>query len=151
MSLYTVKSSRNIFIKLSKYSLNVLVIAFRYVGGPFLTPNSITFHMKAPKSITNVVLYMCSEVINIWWYHEYPSKKEYASYPATVFNTSYVKGNGYGTFFVAAFSFLKSILILNLPFFLGTTIMGDNHVTSSTYSMNPIVNNLFISCLTNVA
>jgi hypothetical protein len=35
MSLYTVKSSRNIFIKLSKYSLNTLVTTFLYVGGPF--------------------------------------------------------------------------------------------------------------------
>jgi hypothetical protein len=35
MSLYIIKSSINIFIKLSQYSLNVLVIAFWYVGGPF--------------------------------------------------------------------------------------------------------------------
>jgi hypothetical protein len=31
-----------------------------------------------------------------------------------------------------------------LPFFLGTTTMGDNHVVSSTDSMNPTVNNLSI-------
>ncbi len=35
MSLYTMKSSKNIFIKLSKYSLNALVMAFWYVEGPF--------------------------------------------------------------------------------------------------------------------
>ncbi len=68
-----------------------------------------------------------------------------------MFNTSFVKGNGYGSFFVAAFSFLKSIQIFSLPFFFGTTIVGDNHVISSTYSMNPIANNFFISCLTVVA
>jgi hypothetical protein len=34
--------------------------------------------------------------------------------------------------------------ILNLPFFLGINIMGDNHATSSTYSMNPVANNLYI-------
>jgi hypothetical protein len=75
---------------------------------------------------------MLSEAIEIWWYHEYPSKKEYVSYLATMFNTSSVKGNGYGSFFVATFSFLKSIQILSLPFLLSTTIMGDNHVASST-------------------
>ncbi len=35
MSLYNVKSSKSIFIKLSKYSLNVLVTTLRYVGGTF--------------------------------------------------------------------------------------------------------------------
>jgi hypothetical protein len=59
-------------------------------------------------------------------------------------------GNGYGSFYVATFSFLKSIQILSLPFLLGTTIMGDNHVTSFTYSMNLVVNNLSIYCLTVV-
>jgi hypothetical protein len=48
-----------------------------------------------------------------------------------MFNTSSVKGNGYGDFFVGAFSFLKSIQIFNLPFFLGTITMGDNHIASS--------------------
>ncbi len=37
---------------------------------------------------------------------------------------------------MVAFSFLKSIHIFGLPFFLVTTIMGDNHVVSSTDSMN---------------
>ncbi len=45
-----------------------------------------------------------------------------------VFITSSMKGNGYGSFFVVAFNFLKSIQILNLPFFLGTTTVNDNHV-----------------------
>jgi hypothetical protein len=35
MSLYTIKSFRNIFIKLSKYFWNVLVIVLWCVGGPF--------------------------------------------------------------------------------------------------------------------
>jgi len=35
MSLYIIKSSKNIFIKLSKYYLNALVTAFWYVGGSF--------------------------------------------------------------------------------------------------------------------
>jgi len=48
-----------------------------------------------------------------------------------MFNISAIKGNVYGSFFVATFSFLKSIQILNLPFFLGTTTMGDNHVAFS--------------------
>jgi len=47
--------------------------------------------------------------------------------------------------------FLKSIQILNLPFFLGTTTMGDNHVISFTNSMDPTTNNLSISYLTVVA
>jgi hypothetical protein len=48
MSLYNVKPFINIFIKFYKYSLNVLVMALLYVGGSFLTPNNITFHIKAP-------------------------------------------------------------------------------------------------------
>jgi hypothetical protein len=88
--------------------------------------------------------------IEIWWYHEYPSKKKYVSYPTTVFITSSIKGIGYGSFFVVSFYFLKSIQILNSPFFLGITTMGDDHVASSTNWMNPIVNNLSISYLTIV-
>jgi hypothetical protein len=57
-----------------------------------------------------------------------------------------VKGNGYRSFFVAVFNFLKSIQIFSLPFFLGTTTMGDNHVASSTYLINLTTNNLSISC-----
>ncbi len=49
-----------------------------------------------------------------------------------MFRISSVKGNGYGSFFVATFSFLKSIQIFSSPFFLGTITMGDNNVTSYT-------------------
>ncbi len=150
MSLYSVESSRNIFIKLSKYFINVLVTTFWYVGGPLLIPNGITFHIKAPQSVTNAILYLSFGAIKIWWYLEYLSHKEYASYPTIVFNISFVKGNGYGYFFVITFSFLKSIQILNLPFFVGITTMGDNHVASSTDWMNPIANNLSIFCLTPI-
>jgi len=48
-----------------------------------------------------------------------------------MFKISYVKGNGYGSFFVATFSFLKSIQIVNFPLFLDIITMGDNHVASS--------------------
>ncbi len=67
-----------------------------------------------------------------------------------MFRTSYVKNNGYGSFFVAIVSFLKFTQTFNLPFFLGITTMGDNHVASSTNWMNPFVNNLSISSLTIV-
>ncbi len=50
----------------------------------------------------------------------------------TVFRISSIKGNGYGSFLVAAFSIIKYVHIFNLPLFLGI-IMGDNHVVSSTY------------------
>jgi len=109
MSLYAIKLFRNIFIILSKYFLNALVTALWYVEGPFLTPNKITFHIKAPQSVTNVVLYLSFGVIEFWWHHEYPLKKEYVSHPTILLNISSMKGNGYGSFFVAAFSFLKSI------------------------------------------
>ncbi len=102
MSLYIVKASK---ISSKNYPNTFRIWALWYVGGPFLTPNCITFYIKAPQSITNAILYLSSRVINIWWYHEYPFKKEYASYPAIVFNSSYVKGNGYGSFFMAAFNF----------------------------------------------
>jgi hypothetical protein len=65
MPLYIVKSSRNIFIKLSKYYLNVLVTTFWYVGGPFSTPNGITFHIKTPQSITNAISYLSFGAIKI--------------------------------------------------------------------------------------
>ncbi len=79
------------------------------------------------------------------------SKKEYTSYPTTMFNISSMKGNGYGSFFVDTFGFLKSIHIFSLPFFLGTIIMSDNHVASSIDWMNPIANNLSIYFLIVVA
>jgi hypothetical protein len=63
-----------------------------------------------------------------------------------MFRTSSIKDYGYGSFFVVAFSFLKSIQILNFPFFLGINTMGDNHVASSTNWMNSVVNNLSMSC-----
>jgi hypothetical protein len=104
--------------------------------------------MKAPKFVTNVVLYLSFGAIEIWWDHEYPSRKEYASYLGIVFKISFIKGNGYGSFIVATFGFLKSIQIFNLPFLLGITTMGDNYVASSTNWMNLTTNNLSISCLT---
>ncbi len=58
----------HILIKLSKYFMNVLVTTFWYIGGPFLTPNNITFHIKAPQYITNVLLYLFSITIEIWWH-----------------------------------------------------------------------------------
>jgi hypothetical protein len=39
-----------------------------------------------------------------------------------------MKNNGYGSFFVDAFSFLKFVQIFNLLIFLGTITMDDNHV-----------------------
>jgi hypothetical protein len=68
-----------------------------------------------------------------------------------MFKTSSVKCNGYGSFFVATFSFMKSIQIFNFPFFLGITTMGDNHVASSIDWMNPGTNNLSIYYLTLIA
>jgi hypothetical protein len=106
--------------------------------------------MKAPQFVTNAILYLSFEVIEIWWYLKYPSKKEYASYPTIVFKILYVKGNGYGSFFMATFSFLKSIQIHSFPLFLGITTMDDNHVASSIYWMNLVANNLSISCLIDV-
>jgi hypothetical protein len=76
-------------------------------------------HIKAPQFITNAILYLFFRAIKIWWYLKYPSKKEYASYLIIVFSISFMKGNGYGSFFVVVFSFLKSIQILSLPFFYG--------------------------------
>ena len=52
--------------------------------------------------------------------------KEYAAYPIIVSRTSSVNDRGYGSFLVAALRCLKSTQILNLPFFFGTTTIGDN-------------------------
>ncbi len=82
--------------------------------------------MKAPKSITNTILYLSSNVREIWWYLKYPSRNEYASHLAIVFSTSYVNGNGKWSFLVATFNFLKFAHILSFPFFFDTTIIDDN-------------------------
>ena len=52
--------------------------------------------------------------------------KEYAAYPITVSRTLSVNSRGYGSFLVAALRHLKSTQILSLPFFFGTTTIGDN-------------------------
>lgn len=93
-------------------------------------------------------MYLSFGVMDIWWNLEYLSKKDYSSCPIIVFNTSSVKGNGYGYLLVVAFRFLKSTQIMNLPFFFGTTTIGDNQVVSSMGYINHVANNLFMSCLT---
>ncbi len=47
---------------------------------------------------------------------------------------------------VATLSFLKSTQIMNFPFFLSTTPIGDNQVASSTCSKNLATNN-FVNIL----
>jgi hypothetical protein len=49
----------------SKYSLKALLTTLWKVGGPFLTPNGITIHIKAPYFITKVVFYLSSRAIKI--------------------------------------------------------------------------------------
>ncbi len=132
------KYLHKIFQILSEYFGHSPFICWRYIF------NSKQHHLpyKSP-----LIYNKCNLVFVFWSYLEYPSKKEYASYHAIVFNISSVKGNGYGSFFVVIFRFLKSIQIFNLPFFLGTITMVDNHVVFSTNSMNQAANNLFIFCL----
>jgi hypothetical protein len=44
------------------------------------------------------------------------------------------------------------LLEINIvPFFLGTTIIGDNQVASSIGSIKPIASNLSMSCFTIIA
>jgi hypothetical protein len=68
--------------------------------------------------------------------------------PTIVFNISSKNGKGQGSFLLALFNFIKSIQIINFPFFLGTTTIGDNHIASSIGWMNHVATNLLISCLT---
>jgi hypothetical protein len=82
------KSSKNISMNSSKYSLKVLPTIIWNVGGPFLTPNAITIQIKAPQFVTKNVLYISSRAIQIYWYPEFPSKNEQASYPTIMFKTS---------------------------------------------------------------
>jgi hypothetical protein len=49
---------------------------------------------------------------------------------------------------VVMLNFLKWTQILNFPFFLGTTTIGNSQVASSTNLMKPTTSNLFMSCLT---
>ncbi len=65
-----------------------------------------------------------------------------------MFNTSSKNGKGYGFFLLALYNFIKSTQIFNFPLFLGTIIIGDNHVASSISWMNSVATNLSIFCLT---
>jgi hypothetical protein len=65
--------------------------------------------------------------------------------------TSSIKGNGYGSFFVATLSFLQSTQILYFLFFLGIITTGDSQVASSTSLIKPTSSSLSISCLIMVA
>jgi hypothetical protein len=64
--------------------------------------------------------------------------------------TSSIKGNGYGSFLVAALSFLKSTQIFNFLFFLGTIIIDDSQVAFSIGLIKLATSNLSISYLTIV-
>jgi len=46
------------------------------------------------------------------------------------------------SFFIVAFTFLKSTQILNFPFFFGTTIINDNHVAFSTGCIKLVADNV---------
>ncbi len=65
-----------------------------------------------------------ARAIEIWWYPEYPSKLFFASYHAIVLRTSSIKGNGYGSFFVTAFSFLKVYTKFQFAILLGYYYFG---------------------------
>jgi len=71
-----VKSFRNIFINWSIYFLKALLTILWKVGGPFLTPNSITIQTKVPQYVIKVILYLSLGVIEIRWYLDYQSKNE---------------------------------------------------------------------------
>jgi hypothetical protein len=62
--------------------------------------------------------------------------------------TSLVKGKKYGSFLIATLSFQKSTQILNFPFFLGTTTIGDSQVASSIGLIKLATINLSISYFT---
>jgi hypothetical protein len=49
---------------------------------------------------------------------------------------------------VVMLNFLKWTQILNFPFFLGTTTIGNSQVASSTGLMKPTTSSLLMSCLT---
>jgi hypothetical protein len=68
-----------------------------------------------------------------------------------ILNNFISKGNGYGSFLVVALDFLKSTQILNFPFFLSITTIGDSQVASSTSLMKLVTSNLLISYLKMVA
>jgi hypothetical protein len=68
-----------------------------------------------------------------------------------MFSASSKNGKGYGFFMVALLNFQKSSKYFSLPFFLSTTIMGDNHVASSIGWINLVTNNFSMSYLKVIA
>jgi len=84
--------------------------------------------------------------MEILWYLEKSFRNVQTSCPATMLITSSVKSNGYGSFLIVALSFQKSTQILNFPFFLSTTTIGDNQVASSIGLIKPC-NKQFVNVL----
>jgi hypothetical protein len=65
-----------------------------------------------------------------------------------IFETSSIKGNGYGSFFVVTFSFIKFTQILSFPFFLGATTIDDNQVAFFKGCVNHVFISLFLKIST---
>ncbi len=118
------KLTMNIFMKLSKYFLNVFFIAFWYVGGPYFIPRNITLQINAPQSVTNVVLYLSMDIL---WYPKYPSKNNlHHILPLCLVPHMWMvmEKDLFLLFHLAFWNPHK----LNFPFFFGITTIGDNHV-----------------------
>jgi hypothetical protein len=52
-------------MKVSRYSLNVFGMALSNVGGLFFIAKSITLQINIPQSMTNDVLYLSFEIMEI--------------------------------------------------------------------------------------
>jgi hypothetical protein len=104
--------------------LKPLLITLWKVGGPFLTPNGIMIQTKAPQSVPKVVLYLSDGIL----YIHLKTNKFHTLLYCLVPHQKMAKDKDF--FLVALFNFLKSTQVLNFPFFLSTTTMGDNHVAS---------------------
>ncbi len=111
ISLSNVKSSKN-NMNPSKYSNNILLIMFSYIGGAFFKPKGITkSHTKAPQYVMNIILLRSYGVIQIWWYLKNPSKNEYLT---NLSHTCSVTGNEYVFFFCGNIQFTNTTRIHGL-------------------------------------
>ncbi len=131
--------------------MKALLIVFWKVGGPFWTPNGITIQTKAPQYVIKIVWYVSLGALEISYgilNIHLKMNRLHTLLQCSVFHEKMAKDKD---FFVVFLSFLKSIQIFNLPFFLGTTTMGDNHVASFIDWITPVTNSLLMSCLTIVA
>ena len=100
----TEKSSIKTSIVSSTMSENIYIIHLWKVAGALHNTNGILLNAKVPYGQVKVVFSWSSGAIEIWLYPEYPSRKQYHPFSASLSNIWFMKGIGKWSFSVHEFS-----------------------------------------------